>query len=387
VALGLVVGLLAGLGGVLVVDHPWTSSPARPAATATVPTTPFAPATPAVPGTTAPSVPPAGNGATLDTNGVAAKVIPGLVDINTRLGYENARAAGTGMVLTSSGEVVTNNHVVRGATSITATVVDTGKTYTAKVVGTAPGDDVAVLQLQGASGLKTISVGSSSSLSRGDPVVAIGNAGGDGGDPSVVTGTVLGLGRTITASDDNGTNAERLSNLIETSAPIEAGDSGGALADRAGQVVGMNTAASVGNPRFQATQSLGYAIAVENAVSLAGQIEAGQPSASIHIGLPAFLGVQLAPPASSPFGSSNGTGTTGAGAPVAGVEDGTPAATAGMAAGDTITSVDGQAVGSTSALTTILQSHRPGDRVTVGWTDASGATHNARVTLATGPAD
>jgi S1-C subfamily serine protease len=382
VALALVVGLLTGLGGVLLVGR--TVSPARPAATATIPAAPTLPTVPAVPGTTAPAAPSTGTGASLDTDAVAARVVPGLVDINTRLGFENSRAAGTGMVLAASGEVLTNNHVVRGATSITATVVETGRTYTAKVVGTAPDDDVAVLQLQGASGLKTIPVGNSSSLGRGDTVVAIGNAGGDGGDPSVVTGTVLGLGRTITASDDDGGNAERLSDLIETSAPIQPGDSGGALANRAGDVVGMNTAASVGRPRFQAAQNLGYAIPLENALSLAHQIESGQASDAIHIGLPAFLGVQLASPASR-FGGSTGAST--AGAPVGGVESGTPAASAGLEAGDTVTSVDGQAVGSTADLTRILGSHRPGDKVTIGWTDASGATSSARVTLATGPAD
>jgi S1-C subfamily serine protease len=194
----------------------------------------------------------------------------------------------------------------------------------------------------------------------------------------VVTGTVLALDRTITASDDDGGNAERLTDLIETNAPIEPGDSGGALANRSGDVVGMNTAASVGRPRFSASESLGYAIPIENALALARQIESGQASDTIHIGLPAFLGVQLAPATRS--------GAAG-GAQVTGVESGMPAASAGLTGGDTITSIDGQAVASNRDVSTILGAHHPGDRVTVGWTDASGQTHTARVTLATGPAD
>ncbi|MHB8465045.1 MAG: S1C family serine protease, partial [Acidimicrobiales bacterium] len=293
-------------------------------------------------------------------------------DINTQLAYQGAQAAGTGMVLTSSGEVLTNNHVISGATTITATVVGTGRTYTAKVVGTDKTADVAVLQLVGASGLPTITA-SKTSVNEGDQVIAIGNAGGAGGTPSVVTGSIVALGQSITASNDDGSGAEQLSNLIETNAPIQPGDSGGPLISASGDIVGMNTAASAGT-RFFSQASVGFAIPIGQALSVARQIESGQATSAIQIGLPGFLGVEIQ------RSSVNQ-------ALVGGVPAGTPAARAGIAVGDVITSIDAKAVGSPEALTTLLHAHRPGDRVSVGWTDTSGATHTATVTLVAGPAD
>ncbi|HEX3394816.1 MAG TPA: trypsin-like peptidase domain-containing protein [Acidimicrobiales bacterium] len=306
----------------------------------------------------------------------------GVVDIDTELGYQGARAAGTGMVLSASGEVVTNNHVVDGATTITATAVDTGHTYSARVVGTDPTEDVAVIQLMGASGLATVSTSEAAHLAVGDPVVAIGNAGGRGGTPSVVNGNIVALDQAITASDQTGANAERLTGLIEVDAPIEAGDSGGPLTDGSGTVIGMDTAAEVSGSRFRSSAQAGYAIPIAKARSVADQIESGKASATIHIGLPAFLGVQV-----DGSGSSSDFGPASGGAPVAGVVPGTPAASIGVAAGDTITSVDGRTVDSASGLSTLLQSARPGDKVAIGWVDQSGTEHTARATLATGPAD
>jgi len=340
-----------------------------------------APATPATGGTTAPTAPAAGGGSTpipsttpADAAAVAAKVTPGIVDINTKLQYQSAAAAGTGMVLTSSGEILTNNHVINGATTISVTIPSTGRTYSATVVGTDPTADVAVIQLKGASGLKTIPLGDSSSVQPGDAVVAMGNAGGVGGAPSVVTGTVRAVDQTITASDQGGTNAETLTGLIETNAPVAPGDSGGPLANSNGQVVGMDTAASSAR-RFNGGATVSFAIPINNALSIAKQIESGQASSTIHIGLPGFLGVGL---------SSTATGN---GAVVTGVASGTPADNAGLGAGDTITSVSGTAVTSAQGLTAAMQGRHPGDRVTLAWTDTSGAGHTASVTLAAGPAD
>jgi len=333
--------------------------------------------------------PSAGGGATsssgtlsqVEIASIGAKVNRGVVNINTELGFQGGSAAGTGMVLTSSGEVLTNNHVVLGATTITVTVVDTGRTYTARVVGTAPTQDIAVLQLDGASGLKTISA-STATVSIGDLVVATGNAGGRGGTPSVVSGTVVDTGQTITATDENGSNPQTLTDLIQVSAPIESGDSGGPLANRAGEVIGMDSAAEVSGTRFRTTSSAGYAIPIAKALSVVKQIESGKASATVHIGLPAFLGVQIA---------DGGTTRRGVPAPtqavIAGVERGTPAASIGLAAGDTITSVNGQAVDSPTRLTTLLQAAHPGDQVAIGWTDQSGTAHTARPTLIAGPAD
>ena len=307
-----------------------------------------------------------------NTDAIAAKVDPFVVDINTVLGYQNGAAAGTGMILTSTGEILTNNHVVDGATSITATVVTTGRTYTAKVVGTDPTDDVAVLQLQGASGLPTITTGT---VNTGDTVIAIGNAGGTGGRPAVATGVVQAMNQTITASDNNGANAETLTGLIQTDAPLQPGDSGGPLVNTSGRVVGMNTAASSGR-RFS-NASTGFAIPITKALGIAKQIESGQASSTIHIGLAGFLGVSISPTSSAQT----------PGAVVAGVASGSPAAAIGMTQGSVITAVDGKAIDSATALSTTLHAHRPGDRVQISWVDQGGSSRQATATLTTGPAD
>src|SRR5215475_12211614 len=179
----------------------------------------------------------------LTTSQIAAKVNPGLVDVVSTLGYQGAKAAGTGMVLTPNGEVLTNNHVIDGATSVKAVDVGNGRTYAAKVVGYDKSHDVAVLQLQGASGLQTVSL-SSAAPQDGQKVVALGNAGGKGGAPSVVTGRITGIGQSITAADEGAANPERLTGMIGHNAPIQPGDSGGPLVNRSGEVVGMNTAGS-----------------------------------------------------------------------------------------------------------------------------------------------
>ncbi len=344
-------------------------------------------------GTATPSTTPQSSAS---SQAIAAKVDAAVVDIDTKLSYQQAAAAGTGMVLTSTGEILTNNHVVDGATSITATVVSTGKTYTAKVVGTDATDDVAIIQLQGASGLATIETADSSKVTTGDQVVAIGNAGGTGGTPSVVTGSVTDTNQSITASDESGSDAEQLSGLIQTDAPIVAGDSGGPLVNTNGQVIGMDTAASSQN-QFAAQSSVGFAIPINHALSIAKQIEAGQASSKIHIGETAFLGVELAPPNSSSDGTGQGLGSglgsnngpsarTGTdGVILQGVVSGSPADKAGMTAGDTITGFAGKAVDNQKTLSSLTAAHHPGDRVSVTWTDSSGSSHTATVTLVVGP--
>jgi S1-C subfamily serine protease len=305
------------------------------------------------------------------TTSIVATVDPAVVDVTSTLSYQNATAAGTGIVLTSSGEILTNNHVVDGATSISVTDVGNGRTYSASVVGYDATDDLAVLQLNGASGLKTATIGNSSKLSIGDAVVAIGNAGGVGGTPSVSSGSVTALNQSITASDGNGSGVEQLTGLIQTDAQLAAGDSGGPLVNSAGQVVGIDTAGS-NTFRFQSGASTGFAIPINKAMSIASQIKAGKSSATVHVGATGFLGVEVSPVSTS-------------GAAVAGVLPGSPAATAGISANDVITSLAGQTVSSPTNLTTILQEHHPGDKVSIGWTDQSGQQHTATVQLVKGP--
>jgi len=287
--------------------------------------------------------------------------------------------------------------VVDGATSITVTLVSTGRSYSATVVGTAPSEDVAVLQLQGASGLATVPIGQSSAVAAGQSVMAIGNAGGKGGAPAVVSGSVTATGQTITASDESGANAEQLTGLIETDADIVAGDSGGPLATLSGTVIGMDTAASSAN-NYATQAHQGYAIPIAHALAVAQQIESGTASSTVHLGTRGFIGVSVGNQSTSGSGSvSGGYGDDGTGnwsgaptvngASVSGVVSGGPAAAAGLQAGDVITTVNGSSVNSAADLTTLLQQTRAGQRVGLAWTDAKGQTHTATIALATGPAD
>jgi len=347
----------------------------------------------------------------LSASQIAQRVDPSLVDIVSTEGDQGAVAAGTGIVLTSDGTVLTNNHVIRGATSIKVTDVGNGRTYTAKVVGYDATRDVAVIQLQNASGLTVANLGGSSGVQAGDTVTALGNAGGKGGTPSVATGAVTALNQGITASDEgSGVNSEQLTGLIETNADIQPGDSGGALVNSYGQVIGMNTAASSGT-QFQSASSQSavqaYAIPIDHAETIAKQIEAGQGSSTVHIGATAFLGIE-SDGSSSGSGSGNsggfgdgsgfggfgsqggGSGTNGSGTSsgvtIAGALSGSPAASAGLTAGDTITSVAGQTVSSATDIQQILVKYHPGDKVSISWVDQSGQTQTTTVTLASGPA-
>jgi len=327
-----------------------------------------------------------GAGAPANISSIAGKVDPGLVDINTNLSYQDEQAAGTGMVLTSNGEVLTNNHVIDGATSISVTDVGNGRTYKANVVGYDRHGDVAVIQLVGASGLQTITP-DTGSVSVGEAVVGLGNAGGTGGTPSAAGGSVTATNQSITASDDSGGNAESLTGLIEINAGIQPGDSGGSLVNTSGQVVGMDTAASSGTA-YQVTTAQAYAIPIQTALTLARQIEAGRQTSIVHIGATGFLGIRVedsSASASGGFGSGFGGGTQTNGAVVDSALAGSPGAQAGLTQGDVITSLDGSAVNTSSDLTNLLESHHPGDSVTLGWTDPSGVTHTSTVTLTTGP--
>jgi S1-C subfamily serine protease len=315
-----------------------------------------------------------GSGSTLDSAAIAAKINPAVVDVNTVLGYQNGRAAGTGIVISSSGLVLTNNHVIAGATSISVTEVTNGRTYKATVVGYDRTEDVAVIKMTSAAGLPTASIGDSGKVGVGDGVVAIGNAGGTGGTPAVVEGTVTALNRSITASDESTGSSEQLTGLIEVDANIQAGDSGGPLVNGSAQVIGIDTAASAGF-HYQASGGTGYAIPIDQAMTIANQITGGQASTRVHIGATGFLGVSL----------RSGNGSAGGGAAITQILPGSPAEAAGLAEGDVITTLDGAAVDSANTLTQLLDSHHPADRVRLGWTDTNGRAHTATLTLMTGP--
>jgi S1-C subfamily serine protease len=295
----------------------------------------------------------------------------GVVTIVSTLNYDASyKSAGTGMILTSGGLVLTNNHVVQGATSIQVTVESTGETYTADVVGTDATNDVAVLELQGATGLTPVSFDDSADVATGDAVHSTGNAEGTG-DLVTAQGTVLATDQSITVQSESESGTESLSGLIELDADVVSGDSGGPLRDADGDVVGIVTAASQGSSTVT-----GYAIPIDHALAIAKQIQSGTGSSTIQIGLPAFLGAQIA---------SDATGTTG-GVTIAGTVEGSAAASAGLVAGDVVTAIDGTAVADSSALTAAIRAHDSGDQVSVTWTDTAGTSHTATVTLGDGPA-
>jgi S1-C subfamily serine protease len=314
---------------------------------------------------------PSGSAIAGSTTAIAAKVDAAVVDITTTLASQAGTAKGTGIVLTSNGEVITNNHVISGAASVTVQIAGAGPSYTATVVGYDAVDDIAVLQIQGVSGLKTVTTADSSALTVGQPVLAIGNALGAGGTPTVTSGQITALQQTITASDPVGGTSETLTGLIQMNALIQPGDSGGPLVDASGNVIGIDTAgATNGRVQINAGSTTGYAIPINAALSIAQQIESGG-GANITVGTRAILGVQVR--------------DTNSGATVVGVQTASPAEAAGLQAGDVIVGVGGHAVTSTASLQTALSGTHPGDTVQVVWRDTAGQQHTAMVQLAAGP--
>jgi S1-C subfamily serine protease len=253
--------------------------------------------------------------------------------------------------------------------------------------------------------------------------VALGNAGGNGGLPTVTSGTITDLSRTITASDAGSGTSERLTHMFQTNAPIAEGDSGGALANSAGQVIAMNTAAnsqSIGG----AGTAQGFSIPIDRALFIARQIAAGHGNSTIQIGQPAFIGIAIAsdPKSNAPSsshsprtqlgqlqqlaqGNFSGINSSGkclasetanpvphsiapakSGALIAGVFCNAPAAAAGAAAGDVITGVNGHAVSSPAALRMVMRQYRPGTTVSLTWIGLNGHQQTGSLKLAAGPA-
>ena len=361
-----------------------------------------------------------GSGSGLNAAAVERKVKPGLVDITSTLKYASETAEGTGMVLSPSGLVLTNNHVIDGATEVKVTLADNAhQSYPAQVIGYDSADDVALLQLTGAPRLATVSFGDSSQVKVGTPVLALGDAQGRGGVRPAL-GSISALNRSIQASDEGSGTTENLNHMLQTNAQIQQGDSGGALANSAGQVIGMVTAANTA-AGGQPGGTMGFAIPIDTALRIAGQIASKKPSSRVYIGLPGFLGVEVAQ-SNSPdprqqaadeqqsgssrsgnrLGGAHGVpacladgqppvipghiAPAGTGALILGVLCGSAAQTQGLAPGDVVVSVNGQAITTPNSLTLITSRYHPGAVVSVGYQAANGSRHTVKVTLGDGPA-
>jgi S1-C subfamily serine protease len=311
-----------------------------------------------------------------------AKLDSEIVDITADTASPGGQVAGTGMVITSNGEVLTNNHVIDDTVNIRAQIDGTGKVYTVKVIGYDLNDDIALVQLEGASNLPTVSIGDATKLSVGDPITVLGNALGKGGTPAVVGGTIAQLDTQITASDDSG-NTETLTGMIQVSAAIEPGDSGGPEVNAAGQVIGITTAGQTsGNPNQQSASTTGFAIPINKAMQVVSEIRSGS-GPNIHIGNAALLGVAVSHDQPGIGGSSPNCASSQAttGAWISGVSPNSPAAGAGVPICGRITGIGGNSIANDSDLHTAMAGFLVGQTVTLTWLDASAATHSATVTL------
>jgi S1-C subfamily serine protease len=304
---------------------------------------------------------------------VEREVRPALVDIRASLQYSNQMSDDTGIVVSADGLVLTSNNDIAGATSVQATLAGSGRTYTARVLGYDPTQDVAVLQLEGATHLPAVIPGNSSQVTIGMPVLALGNAQGEGG-VTPAGGIINALDRSINSGNvGQGLITQNLHDMEQTSAQIGLGDDGGALADSAGQVIGMITTANTASGQ---QSTIGFAIPINTAMVIAREISNGRASSTVYLGEPGFLGVEERTSTSQDDPS---------GAFIAGVIGGSPASRAGLVAGDVITGFDGLPVPTPASLDILLRRYHPGEVVSVSWTASHGATHTARITLGNGP--
>ena len=387
-----VLGVALGVGGIALLLRSFTPGPApRLAATATT--------------RDARAVP-----RPLSDAVIRAKIEPSVVDVTATLTYDNETASGTGFVIDGrTGLILTNNHVIRDATSVTVTVPATGHAYQADIVGVDVTADVAVLQIRPVAGLPGVPLGDSTTVTAGARVMSFGNQAGAGGSPAVAPGVITGTDRTIQADDGAAGFSETLHGMLATTARIQPGDSGGPLADSSGTVIGVDTAAGTGGA------DTGYAIPINAAMAAERQITGRQPGQGISLGVDGFLGVivgsgtarspavQQAQERSVVAGAGNVSApgcvptqedvTTPAriapvpaGALVVGVLCATGAATAGIAAGDVITTADGYQVQSPAALTAIVAGCRPGTVVPVTWVSTAGLARTSQIRLSPAPA-
>jgi len=304
-------------------------------------------------------------GGTTTGNAVAAAQSAGVVLIEAETG--SGIAAGTGMILTADGQVLTNYHVVAGSDKVSVTVADSGNTYTATVVGFDQARDVAVLQLKNASGLTTVTV-DKDQVAVGDAIAAVGNASG-GGELVKAAGRVTATDQSLTVSSDSPWgSSEDLSGLVETNARAVPGDSGGPMFDSQNEVLGMTTAGST-------KDRTSYAVPIATALAVVDQIETGQDAGTVRVGPAGYLGIKVA---------DAETGST-IGKTITQVVAGSPADKAGVVSGSKLTKVGDTTIKAGANLATVIRALEPGQQVAIEWTTPNGTHKTATVTLGSSP--
>jgi len=310
------------------------------------------------------------------------QALPSIVSIDVK--NNGSEDQGTGMIISSSGMVVTNNHVIAlasGGGTITITRSGSTSAMPTTLIGTDPTNDVALLQIAGASGLPTVTMGDSNKVVVGDAAVAIGNALGlAAGTPTVTQGIISALGRTVTAGDSSGNSTETLTNMIQTDAAINPGNSGGPLLDSSGDVIGMNTAVAGSSSTGSSAQNIGFAIPSARIELLLPQLEKGGTAPTTTSG--GYMGIEittLTPDLKSQYGL-----VPSSGAVILYVTPGAPGAAAGLRQGDVIVAVNGRKITTADQVTEITKAAKPGDVIKVAIARGS-TTHTYSVTLGTHP--
>jgi putative serine protease PepD len=299
----------------------------------------------------------------MNVHDVVTAVEPSVVQISASSGQ--GLAIGTGFIISGDGEIVTNAHVVSGSNQVKVRLPGETTTRTAQVVGADANADVALLKIAGVSNLKPVTIGSSNDVQVGDPVAAIGYALGLRGDPSVTSGIVSGKGRTL----------DQLTNLVQTDAPINPGNSGGPLVDGRGAVIAIDTAKLSGNGSSPSSggepgyENIGFAIPIENAMKIVDQLRSGGGSSTATE--PGYLGISVSDTADGSLGAL-----------VQGVASGSPAAQAGLQAGDVIVAIDQTQIAGQADLSGVIARSRPGSTVTVT-VNRGGSQAQIKVTLGT----
>ncbi len=311
-----------------------------------------------------------------DIQAILARVEPAVVSIDSQststggVGGDFVQAAGTGMIITPGGEVLTNNHVIAGAAQVTVTLFGQTQARAAHVIGTDPTHDLALVQIDGASGLPTVTLGDSAASKVGDSVLAIGNALALAGGPSVTEGIVSAENRSLTAQNDAAAT-ETLTGLLQTDAAINPGNSGGPLVNAQAQVIGINTAVASSSAGNAPAQNIGFAIAIDSVKPRLAELRQGGPGGAGNAGAQpvpvnnsAYMGVAVG--TVTPAVQQQLQLTPSSGAYVVSVQPGSPADKAGIRANDVIVSFNGSPIASASGLTSAIHPLKPGDHVSVG---------------------